>query len=243
MTDPSLIPADVVRTVPEGEVVYGMQLPIQSQSTLYVADWEKESGPVELARIARVADEAGFFYLGVCDHTAIPRRLADAMGTIWYDTTATLGWLAAVTTQTHLLSHVLDPRPASPAAGGQGAVDDRLPVGRAPHRGGGSRARARGVRALHRRLRRARPPHRRGRLRVGARLHRGVPRTARAALPRPGYGGRAPSGAPTPSADLDRRLIPRGHPPHGHIRRWLAPPGNASARPAGTDRPAARAAR
>ena len=42
-----------------------------------------------------MADEAGFFYVGVCDHTAIPRRLADAMGTIWYDTTATLGWLAA----------------------------------------------------------------------------------------------------------------------------------------------------
>ena len=107
MTDPSLIPADVVRAVPEGRVVYGMQLPIQSQSTLYVADWEKEAGPDELARIARVADEAGFFYIGVCDHTAIPRRLADAMGTIWYDTTATLGWLAALTTRTHLLSHVL----------------------------------------------------------------------------------------------------------------------------------------
>ena len=107
MTDPASIPADVVRAVPEGEVVYGMQLPIQSQSTLYVADWEKEAGPDELARIARVADEADFFYLGVCDHTAIPRRLADAMGTVWYDTTATLGWLAAVTTHTHLLSHVL----------------------------------------------------------------------------------------------------------------------------------------
>jgi hypothetical protein len=40
MTDLTLIPADVVRTVPEGRVVYGMQLPIQSQSTLYVADWE-----------------------------------------------------------------------------------------------------------------------------------------------------------------------------------------------------------
>ena len=107
MTDPALIPADVVRTVPEGQVVYGMQLPIQSQSTLYVADWEKEAGPAELARIARVADESGFFYLGVCDHTAIPRRLADAMGTIWYDTTATLGWLAGLTHRVHLLSHVL----------------------------------------------------------------------------------------------------------------------------------------
>src|SRR5580658_7763286 len=104
MTD---IPADVVRAVPEGEVVYGMQLPIQSQSTLYVADWEKQAGPEALGRIARAADDAGFFYIGVCDHTAIPRRLADAMGTIWYDTTATLGWLAAQTTRTHLLSHVL----------------------------------------------------------------------------------------------------------------------------------------
>jgi probable F420-dependent oxidoreductase len=107
MTDPPPLPSDVVRAVPPGTVVYGMQLPIQSQSTLYVADWEKEAGPEELGRIARVADEAGFFYLGVCDHTAIPRRLADAMGTIWYDTTATLGWLAALTTRTHLLSHVL----------------------------------------------------------------------------------------------------------------------------------------
>ena len=107
MTDPAVLPADVVRTVPDGQVVYGMQLPIQSQSTLYVADWEKQAGPAELGRIAQVADEAGFFYLGVCDHTAIPARLADAMGTIWYDTTATLGWLAALTTRTHLLSHVL----------------------------------------------------------------------------------------------------------------------------------------
>ena len=74
MTQPARIPADVVRAVPDGNVVYGMQLPIQSQSTLYVADWEKAAGPPELARIARVADEAGFFYVGVCDHTAIPRR-------------------------------------------------------------------------------------------------------------------------------------------------------------------------
>jgi probable F420-dependent oxidoreductase len=107
MPDPAMIPTDVVHAVPRGQVVYGMQLPIQSQSTLYVADWEKAAGPEELGRIAQVADEAGYFYLGVCDHTAIPQRLADAMGTIWYDTTATLGWLAALTTRTHLLSHVL----------------------------------------------------------------------------------------------------------------------------------------
>ena len=98
---------DVVTVVPEGRAVYGMQLPIQSQSTLYTAEWETRAGPAELARVARAADEAGYFYLGVCDHTAIPVRLAEAMSTVWYDTTATLGWLAGVTTRARLLSHVL----------------------------------------------------------------------------------------------------------------------------------------
>ena len=150
MTDLRLIPADVVRAVPEGAVVFGMQLPIQSQSTLYVADWEKESGPDELARIARAADDAGFFYIGVCDHTAIPRRLADAMGTIWYDTTATLAWLAAQTTQHPPALARADPGPAPSVARGQGALDRRPALGRPPHRRRRRRPRARGVRALHR---------------------------------------------------------------------------------------------
>jgi probable F420-dependent oxidoreductase len=107
MTDPVLVPEHVVRAVPDGRVVWGMQLPIQSQSTLYTAEWETRAGPDELAEVARAADEAGCFYVGVCDHTAIPRRLADAMSTTWYDTTATLAWLAALTTRTRLLSHVL----------------------------------------------------------------------------------------------------------------------------------------
>jgi probable F420-dependent oxidoreductase len=57
--------------------------------------------------VARAADDAGFFYVGVCDHTAIPTRLAPTMSTVWYDTTATLGWLAGLTTRVRLLSHVL----------------------------------------------------------------------------------------------------------------------------------------
>jgi probable F420-dependent oxidoreductase len=100
-------PDEVVQAVPGGAVVVGMQLPIQSQSTLYVAEWETTAGPVELAAVARAAEQAGFFYLGVCDHTAIPRRLAEAMGTTWYDTVATLGWLAGITNRVRLLSHVL----------------------------------------------------------------------------------------------------------------------------------------
>ncbi len=95
-----------VQVVPEGQVAFGIQLPIQSQSTIYVADWELQSGPAELARVARQAEDSGFFYVAVCDHTAIPRRLAGAMSTTWYDTIATLGWLAGITTRIRLMSHI-----------------------------------------------------------------------------------------------------------------------------------------
>ncbi len=87
-------------------VRYGIQLPVQAQSNLFVQDWERSATPDDLATIARTADEADFTYVGVCDHFAIPERLAGAMGTTWYDNVATLGWLAAVTKRTRLLSHV-----------------------------------------------------------------------------------------------------------------------------------------
>ena len=92
--------------IPAGTVAYGIQLPIQSQSTMYVAPWETTAGPAELIRVARAADDAGFLYVAVCDHVAIPHRLAPAMGTTWYDTVATLGLLAGVTSRTRLMSHI-----------------------------------------------------------------------------------------------------------------------------------------
>jgi probable F420-dependent oxidoreductase len=98
-----------MRTVPEGQLVYGMQLPVQAQSELFVADWERTSGPDELAAIARKADETGFFYVAVCDHVAIPDELAPRMGTTWYDTVATLGFLASITERVRLMSHVWVP--------------------------------------------------------------------------------------------------------------------------------------
>lgn len=85
---------------------YGMQLPVQSQSTLYAEPWEADAGPKDLAEIARAADRAGFAYVATCDHVAIPRRLAPAMGTVWYDPVATLAYLAGVTERVRLLSHV-----------------------------------------------------------------------------------------------------------------------------------------
>ena len=85
---------------------YGIQLPVQSQSTLYTEPWETAATPADLLGIARAADRAGFAYIAGCDHVAIPRRLAPAMSTVWYDPVATLAYLAAATERVRLLSHV-----------------------------------------------------------------------------------------------------------------------------------------
>lgn len=92
--------------IPPNTVVYGMQLPVQAQSRLFAETWEAAAGVDELAAIARKADERGFFYVGVCDHTAIPRARAGVMGTTWYDTMTTLGFLAGITERVRLLTHV-----------------------------------------------------------------------------------------------------------------------------------------
>ncbi|NGO73312.1 TIGR03619 family F420-dependent LLM class oxidoreductase [Streptomyces boncukensis] len=85
---------------------YGMQLPVQSLSTLYAEPWEARAGPAELLAVARAADRYGFAYIACCEHVAVPRRLAGAMSTVWYDPVATLGYLAAATERVALLSHV-----------------------------------------------------------------------------------------------------------------------------------------
>lgn len=92
--------------VPAGDVVFGIQLPVQAQSRYFVEPWELDAGPAEIADVARAADRSGFFYVAVCDHVAIPRSLAPRMSAVWYDTVATLSWLAAQTTTTRLLSSV-----------------------------------------------------------------------------------------------------------------------------------------
>jgi probable F420-dependent oxidoreductase len=94
--------------VPPGTVVFGMQLPIQAQSTYFVEPWEIGAGIEDIAAVARAADTSGFFYVGVCDHVAIPSELVPAMSAVWYDTIATLGWLAAQTSTTRLLSSVFN---------------------------------------------------------------------------------------------------------------------------------------
>lgn len=95
--------------LPQGRLAVGMQLPIQSKSTNFVEPWEEHAGAAELAAVAQAADRAGFFYVGVCDHIAIPSEKAEVMSTEWWDTIATLGWLAGITTDVRLLSHIYVP--------------------------------------------------------------------------------------------------------------------------------------
>jgi probable F420-dependent oxidoreductase len=120
-----------MRIIPDGQVVYGMQLPIQAQSRMFVADWERVAGPDQLVAMARKADEAGFFYVAVCDHVYIPASLAPAMGTVWYDTIATLGMLAGVTSRVRLMSHVWVPAYRHPLLSAKAfATLDHLSSGR-----------------------------------------------------------------------------------------------------------------
>jgi alkanesulfonate monooxygenase SsuD/methylene tetrahydromethanopterin reductase-like flavin-dependent oxidoreductase (luciferase family) len=94
--------------VPAGKVVFGMQLPVQAQSKFFVEPWELAAGPAEMLAVAQAADDSDFFYIGVCDHVAIPDDLSPKMSAVWYDTIATLGWLAGQTKRTRLLSTVFN---------------------------------------------------------------------------------------------------------------------------------------
>ncbi|MBN2623695.1 MAG: TIGR03619 family F420-dependent LLM class oxidoreductase [Acidimicrobiales bacterium] len=87
-------------------VSFGIQLPIQGQSTLFAEGWEAHAGVDELSSVATVAERAGFAYVAVCDHVAVPKDHAHALTSTWWDCIATLSYLAAVTRRIRLLSHV-----------------------------------------------------------------------------------------------------------------------------------------
>ena len=99
-------PPSAASPIRAGAISWGVQLPVQSQSTIYVQPWEAAAGPMELLAVTQAAERAGALYVAVCDHAAIPRPLDSTMGSVWYDTVATLGWLAASTERIVLMSHV-----------------------------------------------------------------------------------------------------------------------------------------
>jgi probable F420-dependent oxidoreductase len=92
--------------VPAGQLAYGMQLQVQAKSKTFAEDWEADAGADALRAIVQKADDTGFFYVAVCDHLAVTKPLDAHMNTTWYDTVATLGWIAALTERVRVMSHV-----------------------------------------------------------------------------------------------------------------------------------------
>lgn len=86
---------------------YGLQLPIQTLTLNLVDPWEESASVADLVTVARKAEATGHSFVGVCDHVAVPDDDYSArMRTTWYDTVATLGFLAAHTSTVRLLSVV-----------------------------------------------------------------------------------------------------------------------------------------
>ena len=86
---------------------YGMQLPVQTLTRTLADPWEDTATVADLVAIAQKAEATGHDFVGVCDHIAIPDNdYAANMTTTWYDTVATLSYLAAHTSIVNLLSVV-----------------------------------------------------------------------------------------------------------------------------------------
>ena len=106
MAEPPSNPHPTVSIVPDGQLVYGIQLPVQALSRMIAAPWERDADVSDLLAVAQAADRAGFFYVAICDHVAIPEDRADTMSTQWFNPVATLGWIAAQTTNVRVMSNV-----------------------------------------------------------------------------------------------------------------------------------------
>lgn len=92
---------------PTGGWIYGMQLPIQTLTLNLVDPWEDDATVADLVRVAQKAEATGHAFVGVCDHVAVPDdEYAARMRTTWYDTIATLAFLAGQTQRVRLLSVV-----------------------------------------------------------------------------------------------------------------------------------------
>jgi probable F420-dependent oxidoreductase len=98
--------SSTVSVVPDGVLAYGMQLPVQALSVRVSMPWEQEATVADMVRVAQAADDAGFLYVAVCHHVALPHEPAEMMSTQWFDPIATLGYLAAHTTRTRLMTNV-----------------------------------------------------------------------------------------------------------------------------------------
>nr|BAF48133.1 hypothetical protein [Rhodococcus rhodochrous] len=71
------------------------------------AEWERDAGITELARVAETADELGYHHLTCSEHVAVPTDIAAERGGIYWDPLSTFGYLAARTSRIRLNTRVL----------------------------------------------------------------------------------------------------------------------------------------
>ena len=93
--------------VPEGKLIWGLQLPVQSLTESKRELWELDGTVRDMVSAAQAVEAAGGSFVGVCDHIAIPDNdYARHMSSQWFDPISTLAYVAAVTTSLRLLSTV-----------------------------------------------------------------------------------------------------------------------------------------
>lgn len=85
----------------------GISSPVVIAHPSMCADWERDAGIAELARIAETADRLGFHHLTCSEHIAIPVDIAAERGGTYWDPLATFGFLAARTSGIRLATQVL----------------------------------------------------------------------------------------------------------------------------------------
>ena len=86
---------------------FGIVTPVVTLSPRTHAKWEQAAGADEIRTIAEHADKLGYSYLTCSEHVVIPTAALAQRGGRYYDPSATLGFIAAITTQIRLLTHVL----------------------------------------------------------------------------------------------------------------------------------------
>ncbi len=85
----------------------GIITPVVTLNPRAHGTWEEDAGLPELTMLAEAADRLGYHHLTCSEHVAIPVEAAAVRGGRYWDPLATLGFLAARTTQIRLATHVL----------------------------------------------------------------------------------------------------------------------------------------
>lgn len=85
----------------------GLSSPVVVQIPGIASAWEGSAGIEEMACIAAVADGLGYEFLTCSEHVAVPGADADIRGAVYWDPLATLGFLAARTTNIRLATSVI----------------------------------------------------------------------------------------------------------------------------------------